>query len=190
MRPVPRHGHGTSPLQVLTATPPMTTRPHTHTHPCTHTHSHTRAYIYIYILYFYRYPSHEADSNWDDDGRRIDDKSYQQMTETACGSCGGKGCHPVGKCSVCGGKGFTMQNQTVTMEIPPGAKQGFQVPGALSLCIYIWSNLTHTYALVGIHVFAYAGGSARVRAQAIEAGWPRGRDGDPSLHHTRRMEVR
>ena len=52
---------------------------------------------------------------------------YSHMTSTTCKACGGKGCHPVGKCNGCGGSGYVMTKQTITMEIPRGAPQGFQI---------------------------------------------------------------
>ena len=52
---------------------------------------------------------------------------YSHMTSTTCKACGGKGRHPIGKCNGCGGSGYVMTKQTVTMEIPRGAPQGFQI---------------------------------------------------------------
>ena len=51
---------------------------------------------------------------------------YEQMTTTTCGSCEGLGCHPVGRCNHCHGRGLIMKKEKIILNIPPGCARGRQ----------------------------------------------------------------
>ena len=54
-------------------------------------------------------------------------RSIDQWTETQCGSCKGKGCHPIGKCTKCGGEGTNMEELEVHVSVPAFAHHGWNV---------------------------------------------------------------
>ena len=54
-------------------------------------------------------------------------RSFEQWTETTCGSCNGKGCHPVGKCTKCDGVGTHMEELEIHVVIPPFPHHGWNI---------------------------------------------------------------
>ena len=72
--------------------------------------------------------NYDYNNNNGDNDEGIDDDAllYEQMTTTTCGSCGGLGCHPIGKCKNCHGRGLVMKKERIFFNIPPGCARGRQ----------------------------------------------------------------
>ena len=54
-------------------------------------------------------------------------RKYDQWTETVCGSCNGKGCHPSGKCSKCNGLGTHMEELEAHITLPAFVHHGWNI---------------------------------------------------------------
>lgn len=54
-------------------------------------------------------------------------RHFQQMTETSCAACDGKGCFIIKKCTACGGSGYTMAEGSLSLEVPKGFPNGWQI---------------------------------------------------------------
>ena len=55
--------------------------------------------------------------------------SFEQMTKTECGVCGGRGCmHNHGQCTLCKGTGFVMELTTIAYSLPIGFPDGTELP--------------------------------------------------------------
>lgn len=59
---------------------------------------------------------------------RDNSRTFQQMTKTECGICGGRGClHEHGNCAVCKGSGFVMELTSIAYSLPLGFPDGFEI---------------------------------------------------------------